>query len=66
VYSAARGVVDAMRHRHRIGETLALAALGRYLRRDGRSMLTHGAARPRSSGGGDDHGNQKARSGGLA
>ncbi|MDX3455849.1 hypothetical protein PV396_28585 [Streptomyces sp. ME02-8801-2C] len=37
VYSAARGVVDAMRHRSRIGETLALSALGRYLRRDGRS-----------------------------
>jgi predicted transcriptional regulator of viral defense system len=36
VYNAARSVVDAMRHRHRIGETLALAALGRYLRRDGR------------------------------
>ncbi|MCE7080176.1 hypothetical protein [Streptomyces sp. ST2-7A] len=36
VYNAARGVVDAMRHRHRIGETLALSALGRYLRRDGR------------------------------
>lgn len=32
VYDAARSVVDAMRHRHRIGETLALAALGRYLR----------------------------------
>ncbi|MEU8521117.1 hypothetical protein [Streptomyces sp. NBC_01216] len=36
VYNAARSVVDAMRHRHRIGETLALSALGRYLRRDGR------------------------------
>ncbi|WP_039826561.1 type IV toxin-antitoxin system AbiEi family antitoxin domain-containing protein [Nocardia testacea] len=35
VYDAARSVVDAMRHRHRIGETLALAALGRYLRRAG-------------------------------
>jgi predicted transcriptional regulator of viral defense system len=35
VYDAARVVVDAMRHRHRIGETLALAALGRYLRRTG-------------------------------
>ncbi|MGH3314040.1 MAG: type IV toxin-antitoxin system AbiEi family antitoxin domain-containing protein [Streptomyces sp.] len=36
VYSAARSVVDAMRHRHRLGETLALAALGRYLRSSGR------------------------------
>jgi predicted transcriptional regulator of viral defense system len=35
VYDAARSVVDAMRHRHRIGETLALAALGRYLRASG-------------------------------
>ncbi len=35
VYSAARSVVDAMRHRSRIGETLALSALGRYLRRNG-------------------------------
>ena len=25
-----------MRHRNRVGETLALSALGRYLRRDGR------------------------------
>lgn len=33
VYDAARSVVDAMRHRTRIGESLALAALGRYLRR---------------------------------
>ncbi len=32
VYSAARSVVDAMRHRARTGETLALSALGRYLR----------------------------------
>ncbi|MFC5817038.1 type IV toxin-antitoxin system AbiEi family antitoxin domain-containing protein [Nonomuraea harbinensis] len=32
VYSAARSVVDAMRHRGRIGETLALSALGRYVR----------------------------------
>ena len=31
VYDAARSVVDAMRHRNRIGPTLALAALGRYL-----------------------------------
>jgi len=36
VYNAARSVVDAMRHRSRIGETLALSALGRYLRRGGR------------------------------
>jgi predicted transcriptional regulator of viral defense system len=35
VYDAARSVVDAMRHRHRIGHTLALAALGRYLRTSG-------------------------------
>ncbi|MEU4410116.1 type IV toxin-antitoxin system AbiEi family antitoxin domain-containing protein [Streptosporangium sp. NPDC023963] len=35
MYSAARSVVDAMRHRRRFGETLALAALGRYLRREG-------------------------------
>jgi predicted transcriptional regulator of viral defense system len=44
VYDAARSVVDAMRHRHRIGETLALAALGRYLRAsgpDGVSDLQH-------------------------
>lgn len=33
VYNAARCVVDAMRHRNRIGESLALTALGRYLRR---------------------------------
>ncbi|MFC4587935.1 type IV toxin-antitoxin system AbiEi family antitoxin domain-containing protein [Sphaerisporangium corydalis] len=37
IYSAARSVVDAMRHRRRFGETLALAALGRYLRSKGRS-----------------------------
>ncbi|MGW4237330.1 type IV toxin-antitoxin system AbiEi family antitoxin domain-containing protein [Streptomyces sp. NPDC004749] len=36
VYNAARSVVDAMRHRSRIGEALALSALGRYLRRSGR------------------------------
>jgi predicted transcriptional regulator of viral defense system len=35
VYDAARSVVDAMRHRNRIGKTLALAALGRYLRTTG-------------------------------
>lgn len=35
VYSAARSVVDAMRHRHRLGETLALGALGRYVRSSG-------------------------------
>ncbi|WP_329349341.1 hypothetical protein OG226_16665 [Streptomyces sp. NBC_01261] len=37
MYNAARSVVDAMRHRSRIGETLALSALGRYLRSNGRS-----------------------------
>ncbi|WP_328319750.1 type IV toxin-antitoxin system AbiEi family antitoxin domain-containing protein [Streptomyces sp. NBC_00388] len=36
IYNAARSVVDAMRHRSRLGETLALSALGRYLRRSGR------------------------------
>ncbi|MFJ4437312.1 hypothetical protein [Streptomyces sp. NPDC088923] len=36
MYNAARSVVDAMRHRNRLGETLALSALGRYLRRSGR------------------------------
>lgn len=44
VYDAARSVVDAMRHRNRIGQTLALAALGRYLRTsgpDGVSKLQH-------------------------
>lgn len=40
VYNAARSVVDAMRHRSRIGETLALSALGRYLRREGRSGVS--------------------------
>ncbi|MGP3925567.1 type IV toxin-antitoxin system AbiEi family antitoxin domain-containing protein [Streptomyces sp. 8N616] len=40
VYSAARSVVDAMRHRHRLGETLALAALGRYLRSSGRDGVS--------------------------
>lgn len=39
VYDAARSVVDAMRHRHRIGPTLALAALGRYLRTSGPNGL---------------------------
>ncbi|MEU6715049.1 type IV toxin-antitoxin system AbiEi family antitoxin domain-containing protein [Nonomuraea sp. NPDC046802] len=39
VYSAARSVVDAMRHRGRIGETLALSALGRYLRRSDQRKL---------------------------
>ncbi|HLU72594.1 MAG TPA: type IV toxin-antitoxin system AbiEi family antitoxin domain-containing protein [Nonomuraea sp.] len=33
VYSAARSVVDAMRHRGRMGESLAHSALGRYVRR---------------------------------
>lgn len=37
VYDAARAVVDAMRHRHRIGETFALSALGRYVRSTGSS-----------------------------
>ncbi|MEU1089634.1 type IV toxin-antitoxin system AbiEi family antitoxin domain-containing protein [Streptomyces sp. NPDC005576] len=36
-YNAARCVVDAMRHRGKIGETMALSALGRYLRSSGRS-----------------------------
>ncbi|MGI5286185.1 type IV toxin-antitoxin system AbiEi family antitoxin domain-containing protein [Nonomuraea polychroma] len=40
IYSAARSVVDAMRHRGRIGETLALSALGRYLRRSDHSKIT--------------------------
>ncbi|MFF5298060.1 hypothetical protein ACFY5F_01745 [Streptomyces sp. NPDC013161] len=40
MYNATRSVVDAMRHRSRIGETLALSALGRYLRRDGRSGVS--------------------------
>jgi predicted transcriptional regulator of viral defense system len=40
VYSPARSVVDAMRHRSRIGETLALSALGRYLRRNGRGRVS--------------------------
>jgi predicted transcriptional regulator of viral defense system len=35
IYSAARSVVDAMRHRRRFGESLALSALGRYLRAHG-------------------------------
>jgi predicted transcriptional regulator of viral defense system len=35
LYSAARSVVDAMRHRSRLGESLALSALGRYLRGHG-------------------------------
>jgi len=39
VYSPARSVVDAMRLRHQIGETLALHALGRFVRRDGRHGL---------------------------
>ncbi|MFD8299321.1 hypothetical protein ACFV13_24245 [Streptomyces bauhiniae] len=40
VYNAARSVVDAMRHRSRIGETVALSALGRYLRRGGRGGVS--------------------------
>lgn len=39
VYSAPRSVVDAMRYRHRIGENLALSALGRYLRTRGGSAV---------------------------
>ncbi|MEU9210820.1 response regulator transcription factor [Streptomyces sp. NPDC048415] len=39
-YNAARSVVDAMRHRSRIGETLTLSALGRYLRQSGRGAVT--------------------------
>ncbi|MGW3130819.1 hypothetical protein [Streptomyces sp. NPDC001076] len=51
MYKAARSVVDAMRHRSRLGETLALSALGRYLRRSKRggvSELQHiaGVHRP--------------------
>jgi hypothetical protein len=33
IYSAERTVVDLMRLRHRFGESLALGALQRYLRR---------------------------------
>ncbi|BCL27557.1 type IV toxin-antitoxin system AbiEi family antitoxin domain-containing protein [Streptomyces aurantiacus] len=40
LYNAARSVVDAMRHRSRIGENLALSALGRYLRRSGRDGVS--------------------------
>lgn len=40
VYDAARSVVDAMRHRARIGETLALSALSRYLRRSRPADIT--------------------------
>jgi len=52
VYDAARSVVDAMRHRYRIGHTLALGALGRLpanqQARRGRESPTHRArtARP--------------------
>lgn len=35
VYGPARSVVDAMRLRHRTGETQALSALGRYIRQFG-------------------------------
>jgi hypothetical protein len=31
--------IDPLGHRSRIGETLALSALGRYLRREGRSEV---------------------------
>lgn len=40
VYSAARSVVDVMRLRHLVGDSLALHALGRYLRRTGRRDIT--------------------------
>ncbi|WP_251069327.1 hypothetical protein [Streptomyces sp. ISL-96] len=40
MYNAVRSVVDAMRHRNRIGETLVLSALGRYLRRSGRGGIS--------------------------
>ncbi|WP_240634307.1 MULTISPECIES: hypothetical protein [Streptomyces] len=40
MYNAARSVVDAMRHRSRIGETIALSALGRHLRRSGRGGVS--------------------------
>ncbi|MGC4939261.1 hypothetical protein [Kribbella sp. DT2] len=44
VYDAVRSVVDAMRHRNRIAQTLALATLGRYRgtsRPDGVRSLQH-------------------------
>lgn len=37
IYNPARSVVDAMRLRHRIGSSLALSALNRYLRQSGHS-----------------------------
>ncbi|KUN64523.1 hypothetical protein AQJ46_29200 [Streptomyces canus] len=40
MYNTPRSVVDAMRHRSRIGETLALSALGPYLRRSGRDGVS--------------------------
>jgi hypothetical protein len=40
VYGAARSVVDAMRHRGRVGESLALSALARYLRVNGYRGVT--------------------------
>lgn len=40
VYGAARSVVDAIRLRHRFGESLALSALGRYVRREEPGHLT--------------------------
>jgi len=46
IYSAARSVVDAIRHRGRLGESLALSALGRYLRvhgQDGASEIQRAA-----------------------
>lgn len=40
IYGAARSVVDAMRLRHQVGETLALRALRRYLRVEGASGVS--------------------------
>lgn len=37
VYEPARSVIDAMRLRHLVGDSLALHALGRYLRRTGQA-----------------------------
>jgi hypothetical protein len=39
VYSAARSVVDVMRLRHQFGESMALHALGRYVRTFGRREI---------------------------
>jgi predicted transcriptional regulator of viral defense system len=40
VYGPARSVADAMRLRHLIGDTLALHALGQYLRRTGQAGVS--------------------------